>query len=98
MSTSGSGIDPLRRKTTHIPPSAHQHNQRRLVAAAAGDLVKVGHKLTSDSVTSSANAKANSFIVGNSAGSRGGVQGLQTEASHHHAVAEEKQMNSSNNA
>jgi len=36
-----SGIDPLRRKTTHIPPSAHQHNnQRRLLGA--GELVKVG--------------------------------------------------------
>lgn len=78
--TTGAGIDPLRRKTTHIPPSAHQHNQRRLVAAAAGDLVKVGQKLTSESGNNSnGSGKASSFI--GTGASRGGVQALQTEVS-----------------
>lgn len=58
-----SGIDPLRRKTTHIPPSAHQSNQRRLMGA--GELVKVGQKLTSEnhlSSTVATSGKTTSFI------------------------------------
>ena len=62
-----SGIDPLRRKTTHIPPSAHQHNSRRLMGAG-GELVKIGQKLTTENPHLSstvASNKTTSFIANN---------------------------------
>lgn len=53
-----SGVEPIRRKTTHLT-SANQLNHARRM----GDLVKVGQKLTSENLAATTNPKTASFIV-----------------------------------